>query len=204
MLPSFNHDIQLLRRAQAGDRRSFTQLAEQHQRRLYRLCHRLQAGDRPAAEDLAQDALLRWYRNLDKLDASRPIWPWLRRLTLNLYLNQSRTRQVDTSPLEHGHREYPVQPDHQLESSKDGLDQRIDLDRSLRLLSAADRSVLVLHYLESLSYKEMSALLGLPVSTIESRLFRARKRMAAMLQRLDPPAERRPNPGVEHVTPLDG
>ena len=72
--------------------------------------------------------------------------------------------------------ELPVRPE-----QDDGLGLR-DLDKALRQLSVDQRETLLLVTLEELSYEEAAKVLGVPVGTIMSRLFRARERLRIALQ----------------------
>ncbi|MFN8423844.1 MAG: sigma factor-like helix-turn-helix DNA-binding protein [Anaerolineae bacterium] len=117
------------------------------------------------------------------------LWPWLRRLTVRSALNGLRPPQPAAQPVP-GRGPGRDAIDVPVDARGDALGRestsahawrggdhaRIDLERLLADLAPADRAVLVLRYLEDLSYADIAHALEVPVSTVETRLFRARKR----------------------------
>lgn len=187
-------DDRLIDRARNGDGQAFGLLVQRYQDAVYSLCYHL-CGDRTDAEDLAQDAFVRFHHQLDRFRPGEPLWPWLRRLTTNSALNGLRggrmgrvgrsTRGTDggggaarTVSLDDASLGLDVADE--TSAWRGSEDLRIDLERQLQALAPADRAVLVLRYLEDLTYAEIAALLDVPASTIETRLFRARKRLGAL------------------------
>lgn len=193
-------DDRLIDRARSGDAQAFGVLVQRYQDAVYSLCFHL-CGDRTDAEDLAQEAFVRFHRQLDRFRPGEPLWPWLRRLTTNSALNGLRGGRVGRiGRMGRGPRDGnggartvsldDVAIDGDVGSVagaavdgrawRDSYDLRIDLERQLQALAPADRAVLVLRYLEDLTYAEIAALLDVPASTVETRLFRARKRLGAL------------------------
>jgi len=177
-------DDRLIDRARSGDAQAFGLLVQRYQDAVYSLCYHL-CGDRTDAEDLAQDAFVRFRRQLDRFRFGEPLWPWLRRLTTNSALNGLRGGRVGrTNRGAHTVSLDDVTVDGEVADVTDTAvggrawrasdDLRIDLERHLQALAPADRAVLVLRYLEDLTYAEIAALLDVPASTVETRLFRAR------------------------------
>ena len=186
-------DDRLIDRARNGDGQAFGLLVQRYQDAVYSLCYHL-CGDRTDAEDLAQDAFVRFHRQLDRFRPGEPLWPWLRRLTTNSALNGLRggrvgrvgranngahTVSLDDAAID-GDITNVADTDVGGRAWRASDDLRIDLERHLQALAPADRAVLVLRYLEDLTYAEIAALLDVPVSTVETRLFRARKRLGAL------------------------
>ncbi|MFT4171798.1 MAG: sigma-70 family RNA polymerase sigma factor [Rhodocyclaceae bacterium] len=131
-------------------------------------------GDAARADDLVQDTL---ERALSKWRLWRPgnLRAWLLTIMHNVFVNQWRA----APPLE-----YPGEdalPDASVRAEQeDGLALR-DLDRALLRLPGEQREVLLLIGLEALSYDEAAQVLGIPIGTVMSRLFRARERLRALL-----------------------
>ncbi len=132
-------------------------------------------GDASRADDLVQDTL---ERALSRWLLWRPgnLRAWLFTIMHNIFVNQLRSA---------GHLDY--RPDELLPDlpvraeQEDGLVLR-DLDRALQQVPAEQREALLLVTLEELSYAEAAKVLGVPVGTIMSRLFRARERLRSALQ----------------------
>ena len=82
-------DGELPQRAGAGDAEAFWQLAERHQRPVYRIVAAL-IGPGPEAEDAAQETLVRAFHSLSRYDPERPFGPWLRGIAVNVSLQHRR------------------------------------------------------------------------------------------------------------------
>lgn len=184
-------DDVLVARTLHGDGPAFGLLVRRYQDAVYSLCFHL-SGDAAEAEDLAQEAFLRCHAQLGRFRTDAPLWPWLRRLTVRSALNglrahRSRPRSLSLDAGQGAGRDaidVPVdargdalgRESTSAHAWRGGDHARIDLERLLADLAPADRAVLVLRYLEDLSYADIAHALEVPVSTVETRLFRARKR----------------------------
>ncbi|MCS6767070.1 MAG: RNA polymerase sigma factor [Candidatus Protistobacter heckmanni] len=145
-------------------------------------------GNRDAADDLVQDTL---ERAMVKFHLWRPgdLRTWLFSIMHSIFVNQYHARQPVTS-----------QDEAMLEAWSEargagpgahgyaGLGPVIDLERALARLSHEHREVLLLVSLEDMGYREVSKALGIPLGTVMSRFSRARERLAALMDGLDPEA----------------
>jgi RNA polymerase sigma-70 factor (ECF subfamily) len=140
-------------------------------------------GDPAHADDLVQDTL---ERALGRFFLFRPgnLRAWLFSIMHNLFINQARARR---DGLREGEavlaEELPVRA-----TQEDALEMR-DLARCLQALPPEQREVLLLVGLEEMSYEEAARVLGVPLGTVMSRLFRARERLRGLLAGL--PAQAR-------------
>jgi RNA polymerase sigma-70 factor (ECF subfamily) len=131
-------------------------------------------SDRASADDLVQDTLERAWTKLHLYRHGTDLRAWLFTVMHNVHVNKVRaTRHTDT--LEDDMPELA-----QRSAQGDGLLVR-DLDRSLALLPADQRSVVLLVTLEEMSYEEVARALGIPIGTVMSRLSRAREKLRAMM-----------------------
>jgi RNA polymerase sigma-70 factor (ECF subfamily) len=131
-------------------------------------------SDRAAADDLVQDTLERAWAKLHLYRRGTDLRAWLFTVMHNVHVNKVRaTRATDTLD-----DEMPELA--QRAAQGDGLVVR-DLDRSIALLPAEQRSVLLLVTLEDMSYEEVARTLGIPMGTVMSRLSRAREKLRAMM-----------------------
>ena len=137
------------------------------------------------AEDVAQDAFLRAYRGLDAFKGEAQFSTWLYRITWNLCADWLRRNRRSA----HGRSA-------SLDAAAEIADRRVDLERGLlvseekrRVREALDaldekyRSVVVLRYYQKLSYEEIAQVLGIPLKTVETRLYRARRMLKESLER---------------------
>jgi RNA polymerase sigma-70 factor (ECF subfamily) len=179
----------LVIRAQRGDVEAFGELVRCHQSAVYNVAYRM-VGNRRDAEDLAQEAFLRAFRAFDRFDPDRPLRPWLKRITANLCLNQLQSSRVKTtSVVTDVH--FPGQESITMDSyaqSRPLPEQTVirretadQIRAAILQLSPHYRAVIELRHFQNLSYDEMAASLGRPLSSVKSDLFRARKQLAELL-----------------------
>jgi RNA polymerase sigma-70 factor (ECF subfamily) len=133
---------------------------------------------RDVAADVAQDAMLRFFASLDRFDSERPVRPWLLRIVRNLIRDRARRARIRrTIPLEPVEGEVVIDPPSP-EPNPEATTERLQLQRlvwrSLDVLSADQREVLVLRDYHGLSYAEIAETVGIPRGTVMSRLHRAR------------------------------
>jgi RNA polymerase sigma-70 factor (ECF subfamily) len=170
----------------------FKQTALIHLNVLYRAGLRLTRNEGDA-EDLVQETFLRAYRAWDGFRPGSNCRAWLLRIQRNAFINQYRRRRKEREVLQgerdgvHGNRFFC--PDtHQRRSDptqqllESGLSD--DVEQALNALPEAFRTVVQLVDLESRSYKEVAAVMGTPIGTVMSRLFRARKELRQQLAHL--------------------
>lgn len=130
--------------------------------------------DADQADDLVQDTLERAWRHLDAWRGS-DIRPWMFTILHNVYVNAMRKRR---------HEPVLVPLPMNLAASGNVADQRLDLralEAAIGRLPDEWRQVLLLVGLEQFGYQEVADILGIPVGTVMSRLFRARRQLRAVM-----------------------
>lgn len=166
-------DVQAARR---GDPSAFESLVRSVQRPVYGLALRLLQREAEAAE-VAQEALLRAYQNLHRYDDSRPFDLWVLAITRNLCLDVLRRRtKVRTEELE-PMKEVLPSGDASQEDRAIASQERQSLEEAMATLSAEDREVLALYYVQKRTTKEIAQVMGCAPGTIMARLFRAREKL---------------------------
>jgi RNA polymerase sigma-70 factor (ECF subfamily) len=165
-----------------GQKEAFAQLVAKYQKPLYAALRRL-ARNHDDADDLLQEAFVRAYQHLKNFDRSRPFYPWLHRIAVNLAITfiQRRKRQTNFSSLS-TEEIFPLpQSDHPDEKAERG--EMLDaLDKAIERLPAEQKVVLLLRTREDMSYQELSEHLGIEIGTVMSRLARAREKLRAWLR----------------------
>ena len=164
----------LVDRARRGDHEAFSVLAGGSVDRLYAVA-RLILRDTDLAEDATQDALLRAWRDLPTLRDVERFDAWLYRLVVRSCADIGRRRRRWRSELSVVTIE-PAEPDRAAE-----LADRDQLERGLRRLSDAQRTILVLNFYVGLSPIEAADVLDIPVGTAKSRLHYAIDALRAAL-----------------------
>jgi RNA polymerase sigma-70 factor, ECF subfamily len=131
------------------------------------------------AEDVAQEALLRAYRRFHRLRDRNRFRAWLVRITFRLALDRARSAKRREQRETLWARPVPRPTTEDLAASSEFQEH---LDRALEELPEKLRLVLLLSAMEGHTQEEVGAMLGLPVGTVKSRLFFARKQLAEKLR----------------------
>ena len=173
-------DGRLIVRVREGDLEALGELYHRYKMLVYRTALAITCDER-AAEDILQDAFLRVHAYADRIDEEKPLGPWLYRVTVNLaYTWSSRVRRwwhsvqdvLDRWALSaQGYPEAIVEEQEWLQM----------LQQAIAALPPSHRIVIVLHYLEDLSLKEIAQITGIPEGTVKSRLHYARGRLRRII-----------------------
>jgi RNA polymerase sigma-70 factor (ECF subfamily) len=174
-----DRDEDLVRRFLSGDRGAFAVLVERHERRVFNLALRM-TGKEEDARDATQEAFLTALRKLSSFRGEAAFTTWLHRVTVNACYDLLRKRQraplLDRGAEEHTEPEPPPVPDH-----ADRATLSVDVQRALLEVPADFRAVMILHDVQDLPQEEVSAILGIPIGTVKSRLHRGRISLARAL-----------------------
>jgi RNA polymerase sigma-70 factor, ECF subfamily len=178
-------DAALVLRAQAGDADAFGRLIERYMRRAYRQALGL-VGSREDALDLSQEAFVRAYRARHTIDPDRPFYAWLYRIVRHLCFNFLRDAKTRARILEQEGAAWLVETARQATPAPAALLEQGELRRrvarAIERLPAHEREVIVLKEFEDLTYREIADLVGIPMGTVMSRLYAARRRLADVLE----------------------
>lgn len=177
-----DEDSRLISRVRQGDLLALGVLYERHKTQVYRVALAI-TRDPNAAEDILQEGFLRLHSSVDRFDETRPLAPWLYRVTVNLSYNWVTRRGRWLVPMEGAMERLRAGP----KSSPETVVEQNELQRivreALNALGFEHRVVLVLFYLGEFSLKEIAHILDLPEGTVKSRLHYGRKRLRSRLER---------------------
>jgi len=180
-------DQTLVRDAQKGDMTAFEELVSRHRDKVYARAYSMMRNEEEAV-DLSQEAWVKGWQRLRQFQGESSFGTWMTRIVINLCLDQlrkqkrQRTESIEAMNEESGgvERQMPVitvNPTAGLE--REELRGRID--RGLAQLSHEHRTALILHEFEQMEYKEIAKAMGCSIGTVMSRLFYARRKLAALL-----------------------
>jgi RNA polymerase sigma-70 factor (ECF subfamily) len=155
----------------ADGERAFGELLRRHQGKVRGLLLRL-TGDRNLADDLAQEVFLRAYRGLCGFEGRARFSTWLYRIAYNVYLNH-RARVRELASLPENFEAGAMAPETAMSANRS--DMRKDLDAAIGALPERYRAVVMLYYLEDVSYPEIAEILELPLGTVKTHLHRAKR-----------------------------
>ena len=168
-----------IQHARQGDAQAWELLVQTHQQPIFRLAYLL-LGDADDAEDVAQETFIRAYHALGSFDSSRPLRPWLLRITTNLSHNWRRSAGRYVSALQNLLRREPPPS-----TASQQADQQLEADllwQAVKRLSQPDQQVLYLRFFLDCSEMETAEVLNVAVGTVKSRQHRALARLRGVLQ----------------------
>ncbi|MEO8227930.1 MAG: sigma-70 family RNA polymerase sigma factor [Gemmatimonadota bacterium] len=174
----------------AGDGRASTELVGLYRQRLVAFIDRM-IGDRDRAEDLVQEAFVRVFRHLHRFDQARKFSTWVYTIASNLAKNELRNRSRSPLVLYQSVRtgnddeQQPLQFEDTRSRPDDMYRQRYLrelVNRTVAQLPPHHRTVFVLRELEGKSYEEIAESTGMNLGTVKSRLNRARRAFAELIE----------------------
>jgi RNA polymerase sigma-70 factor (ECF subfamily) len=183
-------DLELVRRAQRGERGAFDLLVLRYQHKVVKLVARL-LRDRTEAEDVAQEAFVKAYRALGSFRGDSAFYTWLYRIAVNTARNTLASRQRRPLQYEAGLSEseqsaVESRMQHTDTPEANALSDEIQeaVNRTIGELPEDLRTAIILREVEGLSYEEIAAAMDCPVGTVRSRIFRARDAIDRILKPL--------------------
>jgi RNA polymerase sigma-70 factor, ECF subfamily len=180
-------DVALVKAARQGGLGAFEELVFRHRDPIYARAFSMTRNEQDAV-DLSQEAWIKGWQRLEQFQGDSSFTTWMTRIVINLCLDHLRRQKrhridsIEAMEDDSGgvERQMPVvsmNPTAGLERAE----LRLKIDGALGQLSAEHRTVLVLHEFEDMEYKEIAKTVGCSIGTVMSRLFYARRKMAALL-----------------------
>ena len=169
--------MQLIDRARRGDADAFEELYHANAARIYALCLRM-TGDAATATELTQDVFVRAWSKLGSFRGESQFSTWLRRLAVNLVLNELTSLKRRNARIE-------VTDDlSRFDRGRSmSTDVRMDLEKAVAALPAGARTVFVLHDVEGYRHEDIARMHGVAVGTVKAQLHRARKLLQKLLNK---------------------
>jgi RNA polymerase sigma-70 factor (ECF subfamily) len=170
-------DAAFVERARHGDPSGFDEIVRRHHKRVYTLAYRMLRHPQDA-EDVTQEAFLNAYRRLAQLREAEAVGAWVCRIASNLCLERLRSPR---------HRAEIPLPSPELAPADPAGDE--DTAETVARVRAAVaelppkyRLAVVAYYLHGHSYEEAARLIGVNPRTLKTQLYRARQRLASLLE----------------------
>lgn len=182
-----SEDRQLVDRFLGGDLKAFNELMSAHEDRVFGICLRIMR-DREHALDAAQETFITVYRKADRFTGESAFSTWLYRVATNTCYDQLRKikrRTADPLP------DATDPADPHTEAALTAVELRPDITRALATLSPDFQRAVVLADMEGLPLAQVAEVLEVPVGTVKSRVFRARRLLADALRNQTGDAQRR-------------
>lgn len=190
-------DQALVVAVQRGEASALDALVQRYHTPLSQFLERM-VGEPETALDLTQETFLKMIRALPRYRPRAKFSTWLYTIAANLARDELRRRQVRTEHLAHleeeERQELPSEPRLSVVDEALGNVTREEVRRALVALSEEHRTVVLLHYFQGLSYREIADVCGCTVGTVGSRLhYAVRNLRQCMDEHTSPPPSRQPS-----------
>ncbi len=169
-------DIDIVRKVKQGDAEAFGELMNRYEAKLTRYLGRFLHDD-DAVTDVLQDVLVKAYINIQSFDESYTFSSWVYRIAHNEALNVLKKKK--STPFSWFDPEALVPYFAYHDKTEENIDLEVlkkDIEQVLIKLPESYREILVLYFYEELSYKEISLVLKIPISSVGVRINRAKKK----------------------------
>ena len=170
----------LIVRCQTGDEDAFALLVERYGPRLRYYLRKMLGGSADAAEDVLQDVWLDVVRGVGRLADPGAFPTWVYRIARNRAARLLRRRRPEVRPLT------DLDPADDADTGDFAAEDAERIHAALNDLPAEHREVLVLRFLEEMSYEEIARVVGGPLGTVRSRLHYAKRALRRILERTNP------------------
>ena len=181
-------DTQIIERTLSGETDAFNMLVRRWERQIYGLTLRMLGRDEEA-KDATQETFLSAYRNLSKFRGEAKFSSWIYRIALNICNTKLRGRSRQLISIDEQHEESGFE----IAASEEDLGSRLQQEqvarhvrRALQGLPAEMRQVIIMKEYEGLKFSEIAEILGIPLSTVKTRMYTGlselRKRLGHLRQ----------------------
>ncbi|MEM7130790.1 MAG: sigma-70 family RNA polymerase sigma factor [Chloroflexota bacterium] len=179
---NMNDEQHLVSLAQKGDMSAFGQLVDQHSLYVYNLALRL-VKQPEEAEDMAQEAFLKAWRGLGTFRADAKFSTWLYRIVTNVCYNRLPRLQRDLAnlPIDEGAMSMPDN-EQNVDDSYLLLERNANLHQAIEELPDSYQLLISLRHLQEMSYNEIADVTDMPLGTVKTGIFRARKLLRETIQ----------------------
>ena len=198
------HEIELVKRVQAGDERAFDELYRAYYGRAISLAYRL-TKDRSDAQDVVQDSFIQVHKSIQSLKDPQYFYSWLNRIIhskcVNLFYRNRNENAIDPSKME-SVREYEEKRRYMLpQAENDFISEQEVLKQILSQMDDKYREVLELAYFKQLKLNEIAAYLNLPLGTVKTRCRRAKEDLKGRIELFEQAEQRRISFRVDALFP---
>jgi len=164
---------ELVGRCQRGEDSAFAELVDRYKNLVYAMIYRMMT-DRTQVEDLAQDVFLKVHRGLPYFRGEARLSTWIYRIVANVCVQARSNRRPMTSSTD------VAEP-----ASSDGafadLELRDRIEKAMAKLPDNYRFLIAAHYLKGVQYEALAESLNIPLGTVKTHLFRAKRQLRELM-----------------------
>ena len=177
-------DQQLIQQAQAGETAAFAELVNRHGQMVYNLALRT-LNNEHEAEDIAQETFVRAWQSLKRFRGDARFSTWLYRITTNLCFNRLPRMRNELKAVDADTAVNLVDRQEQVEGRLLSVELRNQLHEAIDNLPESYRLLITLRHLQELSYAEIADITKMPLGTVKTGIFRARRMLRETLTELE-------------------
>ena len=172
---SKTEDLALIARVTLfDDKRAFNKLVLKYQSSVRRFLLNLTMGDSMWTDDLAQDTFIKAYLHLQTFQGISGFSSWLFRIAYRTFYDSLRTKRLFTN-LDH------LEDNHEHQNSSNFSSLELDLNSAMKILKPAERTAILLFYMEDRSQKEVANIMDLPLGTVKTHLLKGKEKLGDFL-----------------------
>jgi len=177
-----NEDIILIDAIKNGDTRAYAQLVDRYKDLVYTLALRM-LKHKEEAEEVAQDTFIKVFKSLDKFKGDSKFSTWIYRVAYNTCLDNIKKNKKHLNNVAID--EYTFNKLDTIDNALDNIineEKRTLIKACINKLPEDSSALLTLFYFEELSLEEISKIINVEANTVKVKLFRARKKLAVILE----------------------
>ncbi|MDP3940237.1 MAG: sigma-70 family RNA polymerase sigma factor [Deltaproteobacteria bacterium] len=180
-------DLELVERCQADDTAAFQVLVERYQQRATRLAYRY-VRNQEDARDITQEAFIRAFRSIKDFRNESQFYTWLYRILVNLSLDHLRRNKMETSEYQDDlmlRSQTVAEAQHKRTNPREELwkkQRQVAIVGAIESLPDDQKTTVILREIDGLSYEEIAQVTRVPIGTVMSRLFYARRKLQDKLK----------------------
>ena len=175
--PNTTEQTEWITQTKAGNQAAFSQIVNKYQKPVYNICYHM-LKNAEEAEDAAQEVFLRAFSKLDTYDEERQFSTWLFAIASHYCMDRWKKRRFQLVAWDDLKNMLSDRETAQPEKVMINIEASQEVRDMLQNLRPDYRMVVILKYWHAMSYEEIAGTMDTTVSTIKSKLFRARKMMA--------------------------
>ena len=170
----------LIERCRAGDDDAFAELVERYKNLVYGMVGRM-VPSRALADDLAQEVFLKVHRGLPYFRGDARLSTWIYRIVANVCA-EARSRRAPAVPIEQSRDGERPREHGAADAAFADLELRDRLEKAIAQLPDNYRMLIAAHYLQGVQYEALAEALDMPLGTVKTHLYRAKRRLRELLQ----------------------
>ncbi len=170
----------LIKKVKQKDQTAFSQLVEQHKSLVFNTCMGF-VHNKENAEDITQDVFVKMWTSIDRFKGDSKLSTWLYRITVNQSINYVKKNKVKNRFANIDDEKNSSEIKDKTNTNSEQKEHSKALKLALNLLPKRQKTAFVLSKYEDLSYKDISEIMELSISSVESLLHRAKKNLQKKL-----------------------